>query len=86
MNTELKESSSIPFLSVLFPFLQPLLEKMNYSFFPPEVLEFFYNFLRSIKSDRSTKEDSVMFAYIVSFIMLLLLLLLFSLILSTTSP
>lgn len=45
-------------LIVLFPFLQPLLEKMNYSFFPPEVLEFFYNFLRSIKSDRSTKEDS----------------------------
>lgn len=82
MNTELNESFSIPFLSVLFPFLQPLLAKMNYSFFPPEVLEFFYNFLRSIKSDRSTKEDSVMFAYIVSFIMLLW----FSLILSTTSP
>ncbi|XP_010745056.3 cytochrome P450 3A40 [Larimichthys crocea] len=37
---------------VLFPFLGPLFEKMNFSFFPAEVLEFFYSFLRKIKSER----------------------------------
>ncbi|KAM3618043.1 uncharacterized protein V6R79_014418 [Siganus canaliculatus] len=39
-------------LVVLFPFTQPLLEKMNVSFFPAETLDFFYNFLKTIKSDR----------------------------------
>lgn len=40
-------------LVVLFPFLSPILEKMNVSFFPREVLNFFYSFLRTIKSDRN---------------------------------
>ncbi|KAK5863672.1 hypothetical protein PBY51_000685 [Eleginops maclovinus] len=43
-------------LVVLFPFLGGILEKMDVSFFPAEVLSFFYNFLASIKSDRSNKD------------------------------
>ncbi|XP_070695459.1 cytochrome P450 3A30-like [Pempheris klunzingeri] len=43
-------------LLVLFPFLGPLFEKMDLSFFPAEVLDFFYNFLRKIKSDRNMNE------------------------------
>ncbi|XP_077424365.1 cytochrome P450 3A30-like [Vanacampus margaritifer] len=40
-------------LIVLFPFLRPLMEKMDVSFFPADVLTFFYNFLQTIKSDRN---------------------------------
>ncbi|XP_077369661.1 cytochrome P450 3A40-like [Festucalex cinctus] len=40
-------------LIVLFPFLRPLMEKMDVSFFPADVLAFFYNFLQTIKSDRN---------------------------------
>ncbi|XP_074500310.1 cytochrome P450 3A27-like isoform X2 [Sebastes fasciatus] len=43
-------------LVVLFPFLAPLFEKMDVSFFPAEVLTFFYNFLKTIKSDRHKNE------------------------------
>ncbi|XP_057680082.1 cytochrome P450 3A40-like isoform X1 [Corythoichthys intestinalis] len=39
-------------LVVLFPFLRPLIEKMEISLFPADVLTFFYNFLKTIKSDR----------------------------------
>ncbi|CAJ1085078.1 cytochrome P450 3A40-like [Xyrichtys novacula] len=41
---------------VLFPFLGPIFEKMDLSFFPAAVLEFFYTFLRRIKADRSKNE------------------------------
>ncbi|KAM9350433.1 cytochrome P450 3A40-like [Symphorus nematophorus] len=41
---------------VLFPFMLPILEKMDVSFFPAQVLDFFYNFLRKIKSDRHKNE------------------------------
>ncbi|XP_049610661.1 cytochrome P450, family 3, subfamily A, polypeptide 65 [Syngnathus scovelli] len=44
-------------LIVLFPFLRPLLEKMDVSFFPADVLTFFYNFLQTIKADRNKKSD-----------------------------
>ncbi|XP_068452784.1 cytochrome P450 3A40-like isoform X2 [Clinocottus analis] len=40
-------------LVVLFPFLQPLLERMDLSFFPADVMKFFYSFLETIKSDRN---------------------------------
>ncbi|XP_051913204.1 cytochrome P450 3A40-like [Hippocampus zosterae] len=40
-------------LIVLFPFLRPLMEKLDVSFFPADVLTFFYNFLQTIKSDRN---------------------------------
>ncbi|KAM6982456.1 cytochrome P450 3A40-like [Tautogolabrus adspersus] len=43
-------------LLVLFPFLGPVFEKMNLSIFPASVLEFFYNFLKTIKSDRNKNE------------------------------
>ncbi|XP_041656171.1 cytochrome P450 3A27-like [Cheilinus undulatus] len=43
-------------LIVLFPFFGPIFEKMDVSFFPASVLEFFYNFLKKIKSDRSKNE------------------------------
>uniref|UniRef100_A0A4W6F4W6 unspecific monooxygenase n=1 Tax=Lates calcarifer TaxID=8187 RepID=A0A4W6F4W6_LATCA len=39
-------------LLVLFPFLGPLFEKMDLSFFPADVMTFFYSFLEKIKSDR----------------------------------
>ncbi|XP_047460745.1 cytochrome P450 3A30-like isoform X2 [Mugil cephalus] len=41
---------------VVFPIFAPIVEMMNVSFFPAEVLEFFYSFLKKIKSDRS-KDD-----------------------------
>ncbi|XP_051282195.1 cytochrome P450 3A40 [Dicentrarchus labrax] len=43
---------------VLFPFVGPILEKMNMSFFPAKVLDFFYNFLRTIKSDRNKNQHN----------------------------
>ncbi|XP_044067523.1 cytochrome P450 3A40-like [Siniperca chuatsi] len=41
---------------VLFPFLAPILEKMDVSLFPTQVLDFFYNFLKTIKSSRNKNE------------------------------
>uniref|UniRef100_A0AAQ4NU50 Cytochrome P450 3A n=1 Tax=Gasterosteus aculeatus aculeatus TaxID=481459 RepID=A0AAQ4NU50_GASAC len=43
-------------LLVLFPFLEPMLDKMNVTLFPAELLDFFYSFLKTIKSDRSKNE------------------------------
>ncbi|KAK2851489.1 hypothetical protein Q5P01_007765 [Channa striata] len=45
-------------LVVLFPFLGPILQKMNVSFFPADVLDFFYNFLKMIKSDHNKNEHN----------------------------
>ncbi|KAL1005394.1 hypothetical protein UPYG_G00058530 [Umbra pygmaea] len=41
-------------LVAFFPFTGPILEKMNFSFFPVSVLEFFYASLAKIKSGRVT--------------------------------
>ncbi|KAI3357674.1 hypothetical protein L3Q82_016082 [Scortum barcoo] len=41
---------------VLFPFLGTIFEKIDLSLFPAPVLEFFYSFLKTIKSDRNKKE------------------------------
>ncbi|XP_076598138.1 cytochrome P450 3A27-like [Chaetodon auriga] len=43
-------------VTVLFPFMGPVFEKMNFSFFPAGVLEFFYKFLGTIKSDRQKNQ------------------------------
>lgn len=40
-------------LVVLFPFLGKILDKFEVSFFPGDVVQFFYNFLARIKSERS---------------------------------
>ncbi|XP_030646830.1 cytochrome P450 3A40 isoform X2 [Chanos chanos] len=37
----------------LFPFMSPLFDKLELSFFPKSVLDFFYNFLKKVKEDRS---------------------------------
>ncbi len=36
------------------------MEKTNFTFFPAEVLEFFYSFLKKIKSDRQKDQHKVM--------------------------
>ncbi|XP_068605148.1 cytochrome P450 3A27-like isoform X2 [Brachionichthys hirsutus] len=41
---------------VIFPFLVPVLEKMNVSLFPTRLSDFFSNFLKTIKSDRNKTE------------------------------
>ncbi|XP_040917720.1 cytochrome P450 3A27-like [Toxotes jaculatrix] len=40
-------------LIFMFPFLGPFLEKMDVSIFPAEPLDFFYKFIKKIKSDRN---------------------------------
>lgn len=45
-------------LVVLFPFLRPILEKMDVSFFPAEVMKFFYSFLETIKLDRNKNKHT----------------------------
>lgn len=47
------------FISVLFPFTLPFFEKLNVSFFPAQVLDFFYSFLKQIKSDRNESQHKV---------------------------
>ncbi|KAF7689171.1 cytochrome P450 3A30-like isoform X3 [Silurus meridionalis] len=45
------------FLAVaLFPFIAPLLEKMNFAFFPTAVTDFFYASLQKIKSERVAQD------------------------------
>ncbi|CAM4460934.1 hypothetical protein PO909_016514 [Leuciscus waleckii] len=39
-------------ISALFPFITPILEKMDFSFFPSSVTDFFYAALQKIKSER----------------------------------
>ncbi|XP_071398575.1 cytochrome P450 3A30-like [Centroberyx affinis] len=45
-------------LVVLFPFLSPIFEKMDLSFFPAEVMDFFYSFLKKVKADRNKNEHN----------------------------
>uniref|UniRef100_A0A8C2J0Y2 Cytochrome P450 3A n=1 Tax=Cyprinus carpio TaxID=7962 RepID=A0A8C2J0Y2_CYPCA len=39
-------------ISALFPFITPVLEKMDFAFFPTSVTDFFYAALKKIKSER----------------------------------
>uniref|UniRef100_A0A8C2XFS3 Cytochrome P450 3A n=1 Tax=Cyclopterus lumpus TaxID=8103 RepID=A0A8C2XFS3_CYCLU len=45
-----------PACAFWFPFLSPILEKMDVSFLPAEVMKFFYSSLETIKSDRNKNE------------------------------
>ncbi|XP_059904768.1 cytochrome P450 3A30-like isoform X1 [Gadus macrocephalus] len=45
--------SPLLLISVLFPFMGPVFDKLNLSFFPADVLKFFYSSLKKIKDDRT---------------------------------
>lgn len=42
---------------VIFPFLIPVLEKLDFAFFPTSVTDFFYAALQKIKTDRETSKQ-----------------------------
>uniref|UniRef100_A0A8C1LTC4 unspecific monooxygenase n=1 Tax=Cyprinus carpio TaxID=7962 RepID=A0A8C1LTC4_CYPCA len=42
--------------TALFPFITPVLDKMDYAFFPTSVTDFFYAALKKIKSERVAKD------------------------------
>lgn len=42
---------------VIFPFLIPILEKLDFAFFPTSVTDFFYAALQKIKTDRETSKQ-----------------------------
>ncbi|CAM4620332.1 cytochrome P450 3A24 [Caretta caretta] len=46
-------------LVVMFPFLTPVLDKMNVSLFPSGFLDFFLNIIQSIKKERQKNDHSV---------------------------
>ncbi|XP_036413079.1 cytochrome P450 3A27-like [Colossoma macropomum] len=48
--------SPVFLIAALFPFTMPLLEKMNFTFFPPAVTGFFFAALQKIKADRQDKD------------------------------
>lgn len=50
---------SIFSLIALFPFIAPLLEKMDFAFFPTAVTDFFYASLQKIKSERVAQNHKV---------------------------
>ncbi|KAK9981878.1 hypothetical protein ABG768_001401 [Culter alburnus] len=43
-------------ISALFPFIVPVMEKMDFAFFPTSVTDFFYAALQKIKSERVAKD------------------------------
>uniref|UniRef100_A0A8C9RCL9 Cytochrome P450 3A n=1 Tax=Scleropages formosus TaxID=113540 RepID=A0A8C9RCL9_SCLFO len=59
--TNIKKMFKLDFFNPLFlivaffPFMAPLLEKLNFSLFPSSVTDFFYASLRKIKAERKTK-------------------------------
>ena len=67
LSPALTVSSQISLVSVLFPFLGPVFDKMNVSFFPADVGDFFYNFLMTIKSDRNKNEHKVIHCCYIGF-------------------
>uniref|UniRef100_A0A8C0GDX0 Cytochrome P450 n=1 Tax=Chelonoidis abingdonii TaxID=106734 RepID=A0A8C0GDX0_CHEAB len=46
---------------VMFPFLTPVLDKMNVSLFPSGFLDFFLNIIQCIKKERQKNDHSVMY-------------------------
>ncbi|KAI4884178.1 hypothetical protein NFI96_027842 [Prochilodus magdalenae] len=44
-------------LVALFPFIAPLLAKLDFAFFPPAVTDYFYASLQKIKSERVSKDN-----------------------------
>ncbi|KPP56495.1 hypothetical protein Z043_125880, partial [Scleropages formosus] len=65
--TNIKKMFKLDFFNPLFlivaffPFIVPLLEKLNFSFFPSSVTDFFYASLRKIKAERKTKVHKATF-------------------------
>uniref|UniRef100_A0A3P9NKF8 Cytochrome P450 3A n=1 Tax=Poecilia reticulata TaxID=8081 RepID=A0A3P9NKF8_POERE len=63
--TNIKKMLKFDFLNPLFlavaffPFLGPILEKFEFSFFPKSVTDFFYSSLEKIKSNRETSQQKV---------------------------
>ncbi|XP_008401944.1 cytochrome P450 3A30, partial [Poecilia reticulata] len=61
--TNIKKMLKFDFLNPLFlavaffPFLGPILEKFEFSFFPKSVTDFFYSSLEKIKSNRETSQQ-----------------------------
>ncbi|XP_068593512.1 cytochrome P450 3A40-like [Cebidichthys violaceus] len=61
--TNIKKMLAFDFLSPLFlivaffPFMGPILEKMEFSFFPTSVTDFFYAALKKIKSNRENSKQ-----------------------------
>uniref|UniRef100_A0A3B3Y8V9 unspecific monooxygenase n=1 Tax=Poecilia mexicana TaxID=48701 RepID=A0A3B3Y8V9_9TELE len=49
----------VTLISAFFPFLGPILEKFEFSFFPKSVTDFFYASLEKIKSNRETSQQKV---------------------------
>lgn len=47
------------FLTALFPFITPVLEKLDISIFPTEVTDFFYTSLQKIKTERVAQNRKV---------------------------
>ncbi|XP_014882036.1 cytochrome P450 3A56-like, partial [Poecilia latipinna] len=47
----------VTLISAFFPFLGPILEKFEFSFFPKSVTDFFYASLEKIKSNRETSQQ-----------------------------
>ncbi|XP_063170891.1 cytochrome P450 3A24-like [Candoia aspera] len=45
-------------LVVLFPFLIPVLQKLNFTFFPKSSIKFFFDIFKKIKGDRQKKEHT----------------------------
>uniref|UniRef100_A0A671SSL6 unspecific monooxygenase n=1 Tax=Sinocyclocheilus anshuiensis TaxID=1608454 RepID=A0A671SSL6_9TELE len=60
--TNIKKMLKFDFLNplflftALFPFITPVLDKMNYALFPTSVTDFFYAALKKIKSERVAKD------------------------------
>lgn len=61
--SELTVLHQLSFILVLFPFLEPALQKMNISFFPADVTKFFYDSLDTIKVHRSKNKNVIQVIY-----------------------
>uniref|UniRef100_A0A8B9GVD5 Cytochrome P450 3A n=1 Tax=Astyanax mexicanus TaxID=7994 RepID=A0A8B9GVD5_ASTMX len=67
--TNIKKMLKFDFLNplfvavALFPFIAPVLEKMNFCFFPPAVMDFFYAALKKIKSQRVSSDNKFFYLF-----------------------
>ena len=51
------DRSSVP--AAFFPFLGPIIQKMEFSFIPTYVTDFFYASLQNIKANREASQNKV---------------------------
>uniref|UniRef100_A0A6Q2XIK4 unspecific monooxygenase n=1 Tax=Esox lucius TaxID=8010 RepID=A0A6Q2XIK4_ESOLU len=52
--------SPLLFFIIFFPFMAPICQMLNFSFFPAEVLNFFYASLAKIKSERGLSDHEIL--------------------------